>query len=732
MTTSASSAPAAEPPAGILRPASGPGARTATGLLLATVVIALAGVALTVLAWSALGPSDRSSNLGAAAAAVAYAVLGALIVSRASNAVGWLLIAEGMGLATMALTSAYAVAGIRAHPGSLPAARQVGATSEWAFFALVTVLVLALLLFPSGTLPSRRWRPVVAVTLLGNAVLLAAFIVAPGRVALPAPGGVSLTYPNPFSHGTIGHAPAVISLGSLNPLTLLLVVLLGAAAASMVRRYRAGASVLRRQIKWVALLGATFGVLQLVALAGIVADHGQIPPFAAVAYTGTELIALFGLPVVIAIAILKYRLYEIDVIINRAVVYGLVSAGLTAVYAGIVLGIGALAGRHSTPTLTIIAAAAVALLFQPLRARAQRVANRLVYGDRATPYQVLSDFADDMAGQLDYDKAVDRMVAVLASATGATRTEAWIRIGAELRPFAVWPGGSVPPGPVSLADTELLPAFEAVSRAVAVRHGSELLGALALEKPRNEPLTVAEDKLLQHLASQAGLVFRNSRLTAELQSTIAELRASRRRMVEAQDAERRRIERNLHDGAQQQLVSLSIQLGLLEESAGDAAAVREMTPQLRTAVRAALDDLRDLARGIYPPLLAERGLVPALQAQARRAVLPVVIEADGVGRYPRDAETTVYFCALEALQNIAKYASASQATVRLSCSASSLRLTVTDDGAGFDTASARSGSGLQGMADRLAALGGTLDVRSRPGHGTTLTGQLPVPDCARA
>jgi signal transduction histidine kinase len=160
--------------------------------------------------------------------------------------------------------------------------------------------------------------------------------------------------------------------------------------------------------------------------------------------------------------------------------------------------------------------------------------------------------------------------------------------------------------------------------------------------------------------------------------------------------------------------------------------VRQTVPQLRAAVRAALDDLRDLARGIYPPLLAERGLVPALQAQARRAALPVVIEADGVGRYPQDAETTVYFCALEALQNIAKYASASRATVRLSCSASSLRLTVTDDGAGFDTASARSGSGLQGMADRLAALGGTLDVRSRPGHGTTLTGQLPVLDCARA
>ena len=704
----------------------------ATGLLLATVAAALAGVVLTVLAWSALSPSDRFSNLGATVSAVAYAGLGALIISRARNAVGWLLIAEGTGLAAMALTSAYAVAGIRTQPGSLPAARQVGAAAEWVFFALVAVLVLTLLFFPSGTLPSRRWRPVAALALLGTGVLLAGFIVAPRRVALPAPGGTSLTYQNPLGHSFAGHVQSAVSLSSLNGLTLLSVLFLGAAAASLVGRYRAGASELRRQIRWVALLGAAFGILQLVAIAGIIAAHGQIPPVAALAYTGTELVALFGLPVVITIAILKYRLYEIDVIINRTVVYSLVSAGLTAVYAGIVLGIGALAGRQGAPLLTIAAAVAVALLFQPLRSRAQRIANRLVYGDRATPYQVLSDFADDMADQLDYDKAVDRMVAVLASATGATRTEAWIRVGAELRPFAVWPGGSVPPGPVSLADSTRLPAFEAATRAVAVRHGSELLGALALEKPRNEPLTAAEDKLLQHLASQAGLVFRNSRLTAELQSTIEELRASRRRLVEAQDAERRRIERNLHDGAQQQLVALSIQLGLLEESADDAACVRQTAPQLRAAVRAALDDLRDLARGIYPPLLAERGLVPALQAQARRAVLPVVIEADGVGRYPQDAETTVYFCALEALQNIAKYAGASRATVRLSCSASSLRLTVTDDGAGFDTTSARNGSGLQGMADRLAALGGTLDVRSRPGHGTTLTGQLPVPDCARA
>ena len=231
---------------------------------------------------------------------------------------------------------------------------------------------------------------------------------------------------------------------------------------------------------------------------------------------------------------------------------------------------------------------------------------------------------------------------------------------------------------------------------------------------------------MRHLASQAGLVLRNAALTAELRATIDELRASRRRLVEAQDAERRKIERNLHDGAQQQLIALTIQLGLLEESAGDPAAVRQITPAVKDGLRAALEDLRDLARGIYPPLLADQGLLPALQAQARKAALPVEIDADGVGRFPQDTEAAVYFCTLEALQNITKYARASRATVGLSCSGGSLRFTVTDDGAGFDTAATRHGTGLQGMADRLAALGGALHVRSQPGHGTTLTGQLPL------
>ena len=599
----------------------------------------------------------------------------------------------------------------------------MGTLAECSFPAVIFTVAFMFLLFPTGTLPSRRWRPVAVAGLVLAVLTTAGLVVHPRSVALIAPGGASLSYPNPLAAGDPGPVLRTVLVGTLNGLSAVFLPFLAAAFVSLAVRYRAGGRLLRQQVKWLALTAVAFVAGQLTALLGLADGQAWLTT---VAYTAIQLIALFGIPAAMGIAILKHRLYDIDVIISRAVVYGLLSAAVTGVYAGIVLGIGTLVGHRRGPVLTIAAAVAIALLFQPLRHRAQRFANRLVYGTRATPYQALSDFAGDMAGQLDLTDAVDRMVSVLAGATGADRAEAWIRVGAELRPAAIWPRGSPPSAEVTIGTGDSLPPFERASRAVAVTHGGELLGALSLLKPPNEPLTSTEDELLRHLASQAGLVLRNAALTAELQAMIDELRASRRRLVEAQDAERRKIERNLHDGAQQQLIALTIHLSLLEESADDSAAVRELVAAVKDGVRAALDELRDLARGIYPPLLADQGLLPALQAQARKAPLPVEIDADGVGRYPQDAEAAVYFCTLEALQNVTKYASASRAKVGLSCSDGSLQFTVTDDGTGFDTATTRHGTGLQGMADRLAALGGALQVRSRPGYGTTLSGVLPV------
>ncbi len=439
-------------------------------------------------------------------------------------------------------------------------------------------------------------------------------------------------------------------------------------------------------------------------------------------------IALFGLPAAITIAILKHGLYEIDLIINRAVVYGLLATGLTIVYVAIVAGIGALVGSGGGSILTIGAAVVIAMLFQPLRRRAQLAANRLVYGERATPYEVLSRFADAMARTGSLEEQLDRMVALVASGTGATRVEVWIRVGAVLRAVTTWPSSSPMPRPIHAPDGEAPPPFENATATADIWQDAEWLGTIVLSKPKNEPLSPTEAALVQHVASQAGLVVRNVRLTAELRLTIDELRASRRRLVEAQDSERRKIERNLHDGAQQRLIALGVQLGLLERIARDPQRLETLgdaIPPLMGALQDALDELRDLARGIYPPLLADRGLAAALGGQAAKAAVPTAVDADGIGRYNQEVEAAVYFCALEALQNVSKYADASSAAIRLAESDGWLAFVIEDDGRGFDAGAAK-GSGLQGMADRLDAIGGRLEVESRLGSGTVVRGRVPV------
>ena len=685
-------------------------------------VLALAGAVLTVMALGSLTTSDTIANFGAAPAAVLYATLGVLVVRRVGNVIGWLLLGEGAALAIMGSASAYAVLGIT-QPGTLPAPKLVGLLAEWNVIPVFLVLGFMLLLFPSGTLPSPRWRPFFGLALLATALAMAGFVVHPRMMALPAPGGDSLMVANPLGVRSLGPVLSNVLIGTLNGLAVLLTVLLAAAMVSQVVRFRSGGREVRQQIKWLTLAVAAIAFAQVAGLLASAVTGTGANVVTTAAYAVIPVIALFGIPALITVAILKHGLYQIDVIINRAIRYGLLSAALTAIYVGIVAGIGTLAGYAGGPLLTAVAALAIAVLFQPLRQRAQLLANRVVYGQRATPYQVLSDFAQDMAGQLDADVALDRMASVLADATGAVQVEVWVRVSSQLRPAATWPRGSPQRAAVPLTDDGELPVLDS-TRVVAVRHTGELLGAITLEKPRNEPVSAVEDKLLEHLASQAALVLRNVRLTAELQATIEDLRASRRRLVHVQDEERHRIERNLHDGAQQQLVALTIQLSLLEEDAGHPDSVLQMAGELRSGLYAALNDLRALARGIYPPLLADQGLVPALKAQASKAPLPVLVEADGIGRYPRDAEAAVYFCILEALQNVAKYSQASRATVAVSCPDSHLEFSITDDGAGFEPANVTHGTGLQGMTDRLAAVGGTLHIRSHPGHGTTVSGTL--------
>jgi signal transduction histidine kinase len=374
----------------------------------------------------------------------------------------------------------------------------------------------------------------------------------------------------------------------------------------------------------------------------------------------------------------------------------------------------------------VLAAATIAVAFNPVRDRAKRFANKMVYGKRASPYEVLSEFSERVAGTYSVEDVLPRMATLLGQGTGARDATVWLRVGAELRPSASWGSEGDEPAPIPMRDGEL-PLMPDASKVAAVRDRDELLGALTVTKPPNDPLTAAEDRLVDDLAAQAGLVLKNVRLTQELRANLEELRASRQRLVTAQDGERRRIERNIHDGAQQQLVALAVQTRMAEALAGkDPDREREVLRGLQRGLQDALDDLRDLARGIYPPLLADQGLGAALDSQARRSAVPVTMKAEGVERYPQEAEAAVYFCVLEALQNVAKYAEASRATVRLRGVAHELRFEVEDDGRGFDPAVTGYGTGVQGMVDRLAALGGELRVLSEPGSGTTVVGVLPV------
>jgi signal transduction histidine kinase len=488
---------------------------------------------------------------------------------------------------------------------------------------------------------------------------------------------------------------------------------------ALVQRFRRSGGEERQQLKWLAYVAGIAGVMMIPGLT--LGAVGAIRALPAISLLFFLLTLFIGIPIASAIAIFKYRLYDLDVVVKKTVVFGALAVLISILYVGFLVGIGLFVKGSEASFATVfvyLAAAVLALVFQPIRRRANHLANRLVYGKRATPYEVLSDFSDRMSGAYSTEDVLPRMAQILAQGTGATKGQVWLRVGEELRLAASWPSnGMIGSLPLS---GEQLPHVPEASGAFPVRHQGELLGAITVVMPARDPLTSSNMKLIHDLAGQAGLVLRNVRL-------IEELRASRQRIVSAQDARAKALERNIHDGAQQQLVALMVKLRLAEGLADrDPAGTKGFFHNLQTDASDALENLRELARGIYPPLLADRGLVEAVAAQSRRAAVPVEVDADGIGRYSPEVESAVYFCCLEALQNVAKYAKASRATIRLSVERERLLFRIEDDGAGFDAAVTSYGTGLQNMADRLAALGGNVEVESAPGRGTTVIGRIPI------
>jgi signal transduction histidine kinase len=415
------------------------------------------------------------------------------------------------------------------------------------------------------------------------------------------------------------------------------------------------------------------------------------------------------------------QLSDIHVVISKAVVYAVLAAFITAVYGLLVVGVGSLAGSGGQPDLglSILATALVAVAFQPVRTRAQRLANRLVYGKRATPYQALAQLSEQMAGTYATESLLPTMAAIVAAATGAGRSDVWLRDGGELRAAASWPADAGPRPAIALTGGALPAAAAGTDRLVEVRHGGELLGALSVTKKRGDAVTPTEDRLIGNLATQAGLVLRNAGLTEQLMARLADLRASRERLVTAQDRERRRLERDLRDGAQRDLARLASKLGQAARALDqDEAQAKALLNEVIAEIAGTLANLRELARGIYPPLLADLGVAAALDAQARKAAIAVSVEADGIGRYPQEIEAAVYFCALEALRSAVGHADAACASVRLSARDGELRFEVAGDGG--------SGADLQAMADRIAALGGKIRIDPVPARGTRISGSVPA------
>ncbi len=667
-----------------------------------TILLALVGLVLV--------PLNEESLTGNATNFLAFmgmGVVGAIITSRDhTNRIGllllWVAVAVGLAFATSEATVYLAGRGSRSAASWLA----LPGNTLWAL-GLFPLFILLPLLFPDGRLPSPRWRICVWAGLIVTATTLIGAGFATRSYVASEVAGREIRVRNPL------YVPVLEPIRAVADATWFVILgLFVLAVASMIMRFRRSTGIERQQLKWF-----SFAALILVAF---LVTNSTLEGFGVNTGAVSEVVsglAFLGIPVAVGIAILQYRLWDLDVVVKKAVVAGTVVVIAILVYAGAVALIGIVALDRESPALLFGIALALGIAFRPAMRVARRLADRLVYGRRATPYEVLTEFSERLGTSYATEDVLPRMAQVLAEGTGAEVARIWLLVDGTFRPAAAWPSDAPSASPARVVADRLEIAGETVTE---VRDKGDLLGALSVLMPASDPMSPSKEKLVRDLAAQAGLVLRNVRL-------VEDLRTSRQRLVAAQDEERRRLERNIHDGAQQQLVALAVKARLARQlTERDPAKAAEILGQIEAETQSALEDLRDLARGIYPPLLADRGLVAALEAQSRRASMPVTVEAEAVGRYHADVEATVYFCALEALQNVAKYAGADQTVIRLSQSNGSLAFEVVDEGRGFDPNAVAMGSGLQGMADRLAAVGGSLEIRSAPGSGTTVAGRVPV------
>jgi signal transduction histidine kinase len=672
---------------------------TASMVFVASVVAGVLGTLLAIrVSGTPLPPeTERAGQVVLLWTAFVFVAVGALTAARRpTNLVGWMLIAIGAFWQLDHLAGS-----VRIYLGFVGPDRRGGALVAWMFDVLwivpVCSLPLLILLIPTGHLPARRWRPAAAAVGAALAALLVSVGLRPGPLT-STPSVV-----NPFGVAAVEpFAPILEGLAAV-----LLVSATVAALISLAVRYRRGSYVTRLQLKWV-IVGFTFVVVALVAASGLEAAGVDARTLALV-----RTLPLVAVPVACGIAIMRHRLFDIDLFISKLVVYGTLAAGIVALYVVVVVGIGRLAGAGDEPNvaLAVTATALAALAFDPARRGLQQMSNRAVYGNRATPYETLAAMSRKVGSWHEPAELLDRMARAIADATGG-QGEVWVAGVAGFTRVAAWPEPiGDDPGP----DADPAPDVDA-EMVFPVRHAGLDLGALTVSKPRGEHLSASERRLLVDLAGSAAFVLENARL-------VDEVRASRQRLVATQDTERRRVEQDLHDGAQQRLLELALTLRRAEREIGQGPAVETIAAALHQ-LQMALAELRDLARGIHPAILTEQGLTAALESLTARSPLDIELDLAIDGRLPAPLESTVYFVASEALTNITKHAG-EPVHVRLTAHRSdheTLRIEVTDDGLG---GADRHGTGLQGLADRVAALDGRFEVDSPLGGGTRISAVLP-------
>jgi signal transduction histidine kinase len=642
--------------------------------------------------------SDAAGGLAAVAIEIAIATLGALIVSRQPrNPIGWIFVAVGFLVGLGSVADAYANHASRSLPVASVAAWLSNLIEGPAEFG---IFVFVFLLFPTGRLLSPRWRPVAWAAAAAIALLVLDGALLPGALQ---------SYPsvrNPFGVGALG--PVLLPVDKLGFVVLVLTLI--AAAASLVLRFRGSRGDERQQLKWFA--SATVLALLLLLTGPIFWFAIRSPAWL---WPAAFALAAAVIPLSIGIAMLKYRLYDIDLIINRALVYGALTAAIVGVYVLVVGYLGNVLQTGSNLGVSLLATALVAVLFQPLRERLQRTVNRLMYGERDDPYDVISRLGQRLEATLSPGAVLPAIVESVAQA---------LRL--PYAAIALQSGDAYVPAAATGAPVDDLLSLPLV-------YQQEIVGRLLLApRARGESFNPADRRLLDDLARQAGIAAHAVRLTADLQR-------SREQLVAAREEERRRLRRDLHDGLGPSLAAQTLKVGSARVLyPHDPHAADALLAELEGDMEASLANVRRLVYNLRPPALDELGLAGAVRETAAQYRIrsedaggfDIAIDApNDLPPLPAAVEVAAYRIVQEALTNVVRHAQARHCRIGLTVvpddKRALLEVTVADDGVGL-SAERRAGVGLSSMRERAEELGGTCSVEATSA-GTLVRAFLPLP-----